>query len=396
MKKFMKILLANKFYYRRGGDCIYTMNLEKMLKEKGHEVAVFAMQYPENEESEWSKYWPSNMTKLKAFTRPFGDGEVRRKFGMLLDDFKPDVVHLNNIHTQLSPVIAKMAHERGIRVVWTLHDTKLVCPCYTCTREGKWCTECYTDKKAVIKHRCMPGGLPGAIIGYREMMKWNREVLEEYTDLFLPPSQFMMDTCVEGGYSPEKFRVLCNFIDVEKVPQTTRISQLKGEYYVYLGRVNEVKGVRTLCKAAAQLDKQLIVIGDGPLSEELRMKSEESGAPIEFKGQMQWEEFMPILRGARFMVLPAEWSENNPLTVIESQSLGTPVLGARIGGIPELIEEGTSGMTFTSGNVEDLKDKILKMFEHEFDYYAIAKNAIERYSSEAYYQKLITYYHLSN
>ena len=388
----MKIILANKFYYRRGGDCIYTMNVEKMLKEKGHKVAVFAMQYPENEESEWSKYWPSNMTKLKAFTRPFGDGEVRRKFGMLLDDFKPDVVHLNNIHTQLSPVIAKMAHERGIRVVWTLHDTKLVCPCYTCTRDGKWCTECFTDKKAVISHRCMPGGLPGAIIGYREMMKWNREVLEECTDLFLPPSQFMMDTCVEGGYSPEKFRVLCNFIDVEKVPQMTQVSQLKGDYYVYLGRVNEVKGVRTLCKAAAQLNKKLIVIGDGPISEELRMKSEESGAPIEFKGQMKWEEFMPILRGARFMVLPAEWSENNPLTVIESQSLGTPVLGARIGGIPELIEEGISGMTFTSGDVEDLKDKIILIFKHEFDYDAIAKNAVERYSSEAYYNKLIEYY----
>ena len=101
---------------------------------------------------------------------------------------------------------------------------------------------------------------------------------------------------------------------------------------------------------------------------------------------------MPILRGARFMVLPAEWSENNPLTVIESQSLGTPVLGARIGGIPELIDEGVSGMTFTSGDVEDLKDKIIKMFNHEFDYDAIAKNAIERYSSEAYYEKLMKYY----
>ena len=376
----MKIILANKFYYRRGGDCIYTMNVEKMLKEKGHEVAVFAMQYPENEESEWSKYWPSNMTKLKAFTRPFGDGEVRRKFGMLLDDFKPDVVHLNNIHTQLSPVIAKMAHERGIRVVWTLHDTKLVCPCYTCTRDGKWCTECFTDKKAVISHRCMPGGLPGAIIGYREMMKWNREVLEECTDLFLPPSQFMMDTCVEGGYSPEKFRVLCNFIDVEKVPQMTQVSQLKGDYYVYLGRVNEVKGVRTLCKAAAQLNKKLIVIGGGELLPELQ-EAYKDFKQIEFKGQMKWEEFMPILRGARFMVLPAEWSENNPLTVIESQSLGTPVLGARIGGIPELIEEGISGMTFTSGDVEDLKDKIILIFKHEFDYDAIAKNAVERYSS---------------
>ena len=410
----MKIILANKFYYRRGGDCIYLLNLEKLLKAHGHEVAVFAMDYPENLDTPWKKYFPKNMSKLMAFTRPFGDGEVKSKFSQLLNDFKPDVVHLNNIHTQLSPLIAKLAHEYGAKVVWTLHDTKLVCPCYTCMRHEYIkvqkednpalepsltkglirCTECFTDKKAVIKHRCMPGGLPGAVIGYLEAQKWNKEVLQEYVDLFLPPSKFMMDTCVEGGYNPEKFRVLCNFIDVTKVKglKGEEVKGLKGDYYVYLGRVNEVKGVRTLCKAAAQLDKKLIVIGDGPISEELRMKSEESGAPIEFKGQMQWEEFMPILRGAKFMVLPAEWSENNPLTVIESQSLGTPVLGARIGGIPELIDEGVSGMTFTSGDVEDLKEKIKKMFNHEFDYDAIAKNAIERYSSEAYYEKLMKYY----
>ena len=389
----MKILLANKFYYRRGGDCIYTMNLEKMLKEKGHEVAVYAMQYPENEKSEWSGYWPTNMTKLDAFTRPFGARQVVKGFSRLMDDFKPEVVHLNNIHTQLSPVIAKIAHEKGARVVWTLHDTKLVCPCYTCTRAGKWCTECFTDKKAVIRHRCMPGGLPGAVIGYLEAQKWNKEVLQEYVDLFLPPSKFMMDTCVEGGYKPEKFRVLCNFIDVTKVKglKGEEVKGLKEDYYVYLGRVNEVKGVRTLCKAVEQLDNKLIVIGGGELLPELQ-KTYVDCKQIEFKGQMQWEEFMPILRGARFMVLPAEWSENNPLTVIESQSLGTPVLGARIGGIPELIEEGVSGMTFTSGDVEDLKDKIKKMFNHEFDYDAIAKNAIERYSSEAYYEKLMKYY----
>lgn len=400
----MRILLANKFYYRRGGDCIYTMNLEKMLKEKGHEVAVYAMQYPENEKSEWSKYWPSNMAKLDAFTRPFGARQVVKGFTRMMDDFKPDVVHLNNIHTQLSPVIAKIAHEKGARVVWTLHDTKLVCPCYTCTRDGKWCTECFTDKKAVIRHRCMPGGLPGAVIGYLEAQKWNKDEIQNYVDLFLPPSKFMMDTCVEGGYAPEKFRVLCNFIDVSKVNglQGEDVKRLKGNYYVYLGRVNEVKGVRTLCKAAAQLDKKLIVIGGGELLPELQ-EAYKDCKQIEFKGQMQWEEFMPILRRARFMVLPAEWSENNPLTVIESQSLGTPVLGARIGGIPELIEslspslpqrEGVvpNGMTFTSGDVEDLKDKIMKMFEHEFDYDAIAKNAIEKYSSEAYYEKLMKYY----
>ena len=141
------------------------------------------------------------------------------------------------------------------------------------------------------------------------------KVLQKYVDWFLPPSKFMMDTCVKGGYSPEKFRVLCNFIDVTKLPEVSAQTLIKEDYYVYLGRVNEVKGVRTLCKAAAQLDKKLIVIGDGELLPELK-ETYKNCSHIEFKGLMQWEEFMPILQKARMMVLPAEWSENNPLEVL--------------------------------------------------------------------------------
>lgn len=384
----MKILLANKFYYRRGGDCIYMLNLEQLLKYHGHEVAIFSMDYPENLDSPWKKYWPKNMSKLAVFTRPFGDSEVKRKFTALLNDFKPDVVHLNNIHTQLSPVIAEIAHSRGIRVVWTLHDTKLVCPCYTCTRDGKWCEECFTDKKAVIRHKCMPGNIPGAIIGWREILKWNKDRLQTCTDKFLPPSQFLADTMVKGGYSAEKMQVLCNFIDVSKVQNP---SLKKDDYYVFLGRVNSVKGVPTLCKAASQLPYKLIVIGGGELLPELQSQYKDC-VNIEFIGQKNWDEFRPILEGARFMVLPAEWSENNPLTVIESQSLGTPVLGARIGGIPELIEENVSGKTFVSGDVDDLKQKIQDMFIASFDYAAIAKNAQERYNAEAYYERLMKVY----
>lgn len=384
----MRILLVNKFYYRRGGDCIYTLNLEQLLKRHGHDVAVFAMSYPENLPSKWSKYWPSNMRKQDAFTRPFGTREVKEKFGRLLDDFRPDVVHLNNIHTQLSPAVTEMAHEHGIRVVWTLHDTKLVCPCYTCMRGGHWCEECFADKTAVIRHRCMPGSLPGAVIGFLEIKKWNKDRLQRCVDMFLPPSHFMMDTVVKGGYCAGKMRVLCNFIDVEKC-RNPKFE--KGEYYVYLGRVNEVKGVRTLYRAATQLSYRLIVIGGGELLPELQKQYRENGN-IEFLGQKSWEEFRPILEGARFMVLPAEWSENNPLTVIESQSLGTPVLGARIGGIPELIEDGVSGMTFKSGDVEDLKDKIQKMMAAEFDYRRLAEDSQARYSSETYYEKLMEVY----
>lgn len=383
----MKILLANKFYYRRGGDCIVTMALEGLLKAHGHEVAIYAMQFPENDDSEWNRYWPTNMTKVDAIVRPFGAQLVKGAFTRLLEDFKPDVIHLHNIHTQLSPIIAKIAHEKGIRVVWTLHDTKLVCPCYTCMRDGHWCEECFNDKKAVIKHKCMPGGVIGSTIGYLEAKKWNKERLQEYTDLFLPPSQFMMDTVVRGGYDAKKFKVLCNFIDVDKVKNPCFE---KKDYYVYLGRVNEVKGVRTLCKTASSLPYKLIVIGGGELLEELQEQYKNSD--IEFKGQMEWNDFRPIIEGAKFMVLPSEWSENNPLTVIESQSLGTPVLGAKIGGIPELIEENVTGMTFESGNVEDLKEKIELMWNSSFNYKAIADNAVKRYSSEAYYEQLMKYY----
>lgn len=379
----MRILLANKFYYRRGGDCIFTMNLEQLLKSHGHEVAIFAMQYPLNEPSEWSKYWPSEMTKMKVFTRPFGDSEVRRCFTRLLDDFHPDVVHLNNIHTQLSPMIAEIAHEQGIRVVWTLHDSKLSCPCYTCQRNGKWCEECFSDKTAVIKHRCMPGSIPGAIIGYYEMKKWNKERLQKCVDLFLPPSKFMMDLVVKSGYKSSKFIVHCNFIDVAKA-KTDKLLE-KEEYYCFLGRITKVKGVRTLCKAAAQLPYKLKVIGGGDLLEELQSIYPQ----IDFLGEMTWEQLKPVLQKTKFMVLPSEWSENNPLTIIEAQSLGTPVLGARIGGIPELIQEDINGMCFESGNADDLKHKIEKMWQVKFDYQMIAKNAIERYSSEAYYHRLM-------
>jgi glycosyltransferase involved in cell wall biosynthesis len=128
----MKILLANKFYYPRGGDCIYTLHLESLLKKKGHEVALFAIQHPQNQPNEFQRYFPAEVSYSSGgwknlsekFLRPLGTKEVRKKFTALLNDFQPDVVHLNNIHTHLSPVLAEIAHKRQIRVVWTLHDYK--------------------------------------------------------------------------------------------------------------------------------------------------------------------------------------------------------------------------------------------------------------------------------
>lgn len=387
----MRILLSNKFYYRRGGDCIYMLNLEQLLKVHGHDVAVFAMDYPENIETSWKKYFPSNMSKFMAFTRPFGSHEVKTKFNRLLDDFKPEVVHLNNIHTQLSPVIAELAHKRGIKVVWTLHDYKLLCPRYDCLRGGKdICEKCFEGNKTPCKvNKCMKGSTLASLIGYKEAVMWNRERLEASTDVFVCPSRFMAEKMVQGGFDNSKMKVLCNFIDVEKCRKD---SYEKDDYYCYVGRLSHEKGVGTLVEAASRLPYRLKVIGGGPMMEQLKAQRDRLAGKVEFLGFKQWTEIKEIAGRAKFTVIPSEWYENNPLSVIEAECIGTPVLGARIGGIPELIDNGMNGMTFESGNADDLADKIKVMFNASFDYEAIAKAAMKRYNAEAYYDEIMRCY----
>jgi glycosyltransferase involved in cell wall biosynthesis len=389
----MKILLVNKFYYPRGGDCVYTLNSERLLLQKDHEVAVFAMQYPENLPTPWSKYFPSEIKfsrgtgMVEALLRPFGTKEVKQKFNALLDDFRPDVMHLNNIHSYLSPVIAEIAHKRGIRVVWTLHDYKLLCPRYDCLQNGKnSCEKCFTDKKQVMKNKCMKNSCIASSIAYWEALKWNRQRLEEYTDAFVCPSQFMKNKMMAGGFHSQKLHILCNFIDVGRMKGA---SHDREDYYCYIGRISPEKGVKTLIDAANQLPYKLKIIGDGFLRKELEKKTKEQ---IEFVGYKQWNEIKEIAGKARLMILPSEWYENNPLSAIESLCLGTPVLGANMGGIPEMIEEGKTGMLFKSGDAEDLKDQIQKMFATDFDYRAIAETSQTRYSGERHYGELMKIY----
>lgn len=390
----MKIILANKFYYRRGGDCVHTLDLERLLKAHGHEVAVFAMDYPENQESPWSKYFPSEVKfkfgtgMFEALLRPFGTREVRKKFTALFNDFRPDVVHLNNIHSQLSPIIAEIAHSKGVKVVWTIHDYKLLCPRYDCLRKGETvCEACFMDKHKVLEHKCMKNSKVASFLSYCEAMKWKRERLEDCTDAFVCPSQFMCDKMKQGGFASAKLYTLCNFIDISKcvADDYTR----RDDYYCFIGRLSREKGAKTLIEAANALPQhKLVVIGGGPLENELKSMV---GKHIEFVGFKQWSEIKQLVSKARFSVIPSEWYENNPISVIEAQCLGTPVLGARIGGIPELISEAT-GMTFESRNIADLRKKIGAMFEYVFDYAGIAAASQKSYNAERYYAEIIKVY----
>jgi glycosyltransferase involved in cell wall biosynthesis len=392
----MKILLANKFYYRRGGDCIYTINLEDLLRKHGHEVAVFAMQHSENLPSAYEKYFPKEIdfTRIKfrdfftSVTRPLGSKEVKDKFSRLLEEFHPDVIHLNNIHSQLSPVIAKIAHKKSIKTVWTLHDYKMLCPRYDCMRNNKPCNLCYTDKRAAVRYSCLKNSRLASILAFGEAEIWNREKLEKYTTAFICPSDFLRNEMIRGSFNSQKLIKLNNFIDTEKITQPVCLN--KENYYCYVGRLSPEKGVETLLKAAAELPYTLRVIGTGILEQELKQKHQAEN--IIFEGYKSWNEIEAIAGKAMFSVMPSECLENNPIATLESLALGTPVLGARIGGIPELVEENANGLLFESGNECDLKNKIQKMFATNFDYREIAEKFQVRYSGENHYNELLKIY----
>ncbi len=383
----MRILLCNKFYYRRGGDCIYTLGLEKLLKERGHDVAVFSMRHPDNADTAWSRFFPSevNMNSIAGkagfLSRSLGDRETCHKFSALLDEFRPDVVHLNNIHSQLSPVIARIAHTRAIRVVWTLHDYKLLCPRYDCLKNGNQpCEACFTDKKQVLLNRCMKNSLPASVLAYLEALKWNRRVLDDCTDVFICPSRFMRDKMLQGGFPERKLVYLPNFVDTESCRRPDYGD--RRDYYCYVGRLSYEKGIGTMLEAAQSLPWRLVVAGDGPLKDRLN-----GATHIEYVGKLDWTGVKDLVGGARFSVIPSEWYENSPLSVIESLCLGTPVLGADMGGIPELVSPGT-GLIFRSGDSAGLASGISDMFSREFDYSRIAAGSQARFDADAYLGKL--------
>lgn len=387
----MKILLCNKFYYRRGGDCIYTINLANLLTSHGHSVALFAMEHTETLDNPWRGYFPPEVgfdglgAKLKYFARCLGDRDTVGRFRKVLDVFQPDVVHLNNIHSQLSPIIAVEAHRRGIKVVWTLHDYKLLCPRYDCLLRGESiCERCFKDKTQVLRRKCMKNSLAASTLAYFEAIKWNRAVLEKNTDIFVCPSRFMADKMAQGSFPKEKLVHLCNFIDAGLCERDDYSE--RGDYYCFVGRLSHEKGVATLVEAAKRLPHKLVVVGDGPLKGSLPAASN-----IEFVGRKDWSQIKVIVGKARFTVIPSEWYENNPLSVIEALSLGTPVLGADIGGIPELID-GQSGICFKSGDVSSLCAAIEQMYAQRFDYESIAERSLGRFSAEEYYSKLIDIY----
>ncbi len=361
------LLSVNNYYYRRGGAESVFLEHNNLLKEQGWQVVPFSMQHPQNFDSEWSGYFVSEIEygkscsvfeKLRKGIRSVYSFEARRKVERLIDAVNPDICHGHNIYHHISPAILESLKRHDIPVVITLHDLKLACPAYSMLNSTGVCERCKDGKTHhVVGHRCMKGSLALSCLIYAESIL--HKLLGSYADnvdCFVVPSRFYKSKMNEWGWDTGRFHHISNFIDPDSyVPDFD-----PGDGFVYFGRLCREKGLRTLVKAAAIAGVTVDLVGSGPEEADLRAFVARTNAKVRFLGYRAGESLHSVIRGARACVLASEWYENAPISILESYALGKPVIGARIGGIPELIHDGGTGMTFRSGSAEDLADVLLK------------------------------------
>ena len=365
------IIAANNYHYYRGGsEAVFFSELDQ-LRKLGWNVVPFSMHHPQNEPSDWQDHFveeielsteQSLITKIRLAPKSIFSWEARKKIRHLIESVQPDVCHSHNIYHHLSPAILKPIRDAGIPSVMTLHDLKLACPAYNMLTHDGVCERCKSGGyRNVVLHKCINNSIAQSAVVYLEATVHKR--LHSYTenvDRFIVPSKFYRDKLIEWGIAADSLVYITNAIDVaDFVPRTEF-----GDYLVYVGRLDEQKGVQTLITAAHSAGKALKIVGTGPSGQSLRKYADQIEANVEFTGYQTGANLAQLVSQSRCLVLPSEGYENAPISVLEAYAMGVPVIGANIGGIPELIHESETGLIFTSGSPGDLTQKILTMFDY--------------------------------
>ena len=400
----MNILQINNFHYVRGGSERYYFELSKLLETNGHKVANFSTKNPLNDESVYSNYFGQEV----GFTSEYSlTDKIKMALGMLhsfsndklvsriVRDHNIEIAHAHNIYGRVSPSVIHTLKKMKVPVVLTLHDYKICCPIYTLYRNGEICTDCMTNGYlSVIKNRCTKGSISYSCLHWAEHTL--HEALGYYkhdVSLFLCPSKFLMEMHAKAGISKNKLVHMPNFINEQNYdPKFDN----KG-YILFVGRLSAEKGCLTLIKAVKGLDVQLKIVGDGPEGANYRKFVHDEGITnVVFEGYKKDDELRKIFQESMFMVIPSEWYENGPMSILESFAYGKPVIGSAYGGIPEMVLDGETGYLYEPRNHVDLSEKISFMLKNPNKVIEMGRKARtlieQKYSSSVHYSAIINVY----
>jgi glycosyltransferase involved in cell wall biosynthesis len=364
------LLSVNNYYYRRGGADIIFLEENRLFKDLGWYLVPFSMHHSRNLGTPWSKYFVSEIElgqpysfceKMAKVSKAIFSFEARKKISHVIDIARPDVAHCHNIYHHISPSILSVLKQHGIPTILTLHDLKLACPAYSMLTHDGICERCKNRRLYnVMTHRCIKGSLSlSGIVMLESALHRLLGSYEKNVDRFVVSSRFYQQKMIEWGCNAHRFVHIPNGIHVAAYKPDFR----PGKSFLYFGRLSPEKGLITLINAAAKAKVSLWIAGTGPLDGALHRIAEEQGAEVIFLGYLTGEALHNAVRSARATVLPSEWYENAPMSILETYAMGKPVIGAAIGGIPELVRESETGITFKSGSVESLADALERFKE---------------------------------
>lgn len=395
----MRILMVNKFLYPKGGAETYFLKIGNYLQKQGHEIQYFGM-YDEkntvgNKINEYTSSVDFHNAGLEKFLYPFKiiySKEAYQKIKKVILDFKPDIIHMNNINFQLTPSIIDVAYKMHIPIVQTVHDYQMICPNHLLfnPNTNEICEKCLNSTKwNCAKNNCIHGSKLKSIIGSIEGIIYNK-YKDEYKKVnkYICPSKFLENKLLSSSELYKgKTITIHNFIELKELN-----SYKKDNYVLFFGRLSEEKGLSIFlecCKALPNINFK--IAGTGPL--DYMCKNIKN---VEFVGFKTGRELESLIAKAKFSVYPSIWYENCPLSILESESLGTPVITSKQGGMMELVEDKKTGILVENINKNNLKKAIENLYKDDKLISQMSKNCINKrknmISLEEYCNKLLNIY----
>lgn len=400
----MKILQINNVHYRRGGaDAVY-LNTAELLQQHGDDVVFFNMLKNKNLPCKDERFWVSSIesrpkgfrSKLVELRNLFDNPEAARKIEELIITERPEIAHVHLFWGMgISPSITKVLKKYNIPLVHTAHDYHMICPvALLMDSKGRVCEACKGKHyfRAMMKG-CSHNGRMATCIKVAE---------QYYHNLKYNPVDVLQGIIYVSNFSKRKHleympylakvpsMVLYNFNDVEVFDRKEI-----GDYYLYYGRLAQEKGLFTLLEAFRKNPTmKLKIVGAGPLEAALREKLPDN---VEMIGPRYGDELFELVKKAKFVCVPSECYENNPLTIVEAYSMGVPVIGSNLGGITEIIRNGETGFLFEYKNPEDINKCLGKAEQMSKEEYISMSNAAYHFaqgnfSSERHYKRLMSFY----
>lgn len=391
----MKILqISHRNYIAGGSDAVFFATSE-MLESMGHQVLRFCMDDPQNQPHALSGYFPRGADTANPAARDavryFWNCEAAQRLKALLRDHGPiDLAHLHIYHGKMTPAILPVLRRANIPVVHTLHEYKLACPVYTMERDGKICSDCADGTiLSAVKHRCKEGSAIRSLVMATEFLTARALGDVRHVDQFICVSDFQRRMLKRSGLPEDKLATLHNFVDTGIFCP----AEAPGDALLYFGRIEKLKGVETMIRAVAQTGQKLHIIGDGHWVEPMR-KMIEGLENVRYLGFQSGAALRRMIARAKAVIVPSEWYENCPMSVLEAKASGVPVIGANIGGIPELVQHEQDGLLFSAGDAVALATALgrLEQLDPSRLRKTARKNALERFSRRAHAENLLSLY----